>query len=219
MSAAQAPEAGDRSLVEERGRKRRLSALGLALDWRLDRLQEEYLRGSPGARADLAQLRRGLGKLAGSVPEIWSLTAVPESLSWDRDVPNRAEQAAHAALTIYALHQQSSPAPMHVRGVSFGQAAGRLAAGDGPSKEAVTRRFMAVSTANSVDEVLVHVRGLVTQLKSQHIGFDYAGFADDLHSLLTPGKESGVRIRWGRHFYGTAPLASDEAEESHLTEE
>lgn len=219
MNTAQVATLGDGLPVEDRERKRRLHPLGASLDWRLNQLQEEYLRGSPGARAGLARLRRGLGKAAGSVPEIWDLTIVPESLSWDRDEPNRAEQAAHAALTLYALHQQSSPVPVHVRGVSFGRAAGRLAGGDGPSKEAVARRFMAVSTATSVDEVLVHIRGLITQMKSQQIGFDYAAFADDLHDLLTPGKETGVRIRWGRHFYRTVPMASDDAETTVPTEE
>lgn len=55
-------------------RTRRLGPLGNALDWRIIRLQTEYLRDKPTARADLARLRRGLGKPAGSVPEIWDIT-------------------------------------------------------------------------------------------------------------------------------------------------
>ena len=123
--------------------------LGRALDWRLDRLQAEYLAGSPRARADLAKLRRALGKPAGSVPEAWEYTvgAVPESLRWDRDEPTRAEQAAHAALTLFAMHQQSMPVAAHVPGVSLGRAVGVLAAGGEQSADAVTRRFMAVATS------------------------------------------------------------------------
>lgn len=198
---------------------RRLGLLGTALDWRLARLQREYLEGSAGARADLAQLRRGLGKPPGSVPEIWDITvgAVPARLSWDRDEPSRGEQAAHATLTLFALHQQSLALPAHRPEVPFGRAAGRLATSDGPSQEAVTRRFMAVATSVTIQEVLVHVRGLINQLKAQHLGLDYARLADDLLGLLTPGRERMVQIRWGRDFYRTIPTASQDAESTDTT--
>lgn len=189
--------------AESAERPRWLGALGRALDSRLDRLQKAYLRESPSARADLARLRRGLGKAAGSVPEIWALTvgAVPPRLAWDRDEPSFAEQAAHAALTLYAVHQQSKPVPMHVRGVSFGHAVGRLRSSGQFSEEAVTRRFMAAATAGSAEGALIHLRGLITQLRTERIGFDYAAFADDLVGLLTPGRAQQVRLAWGRAFY------------------
>lgn len=188
-------------------RARRLGPLGSALDGQIKRLQEEYLRGSPAARADLARLRRGLGKPAGSVPEIWRITvgAVPPALSWSRDEPSRAEEAAHAALTLFALHQQSMPVPAHVPGVSIGHAVGQLRHDAGRSEEAVTRRFMAVATAASVEEVLIHVRGLITQLRGQHLGIDYARLADDLLALLNPAKAKSVRLAWGRDFYRVTP--------------
>ncbi len=200
-------------------RTRRLGPLGFALDWRIERLQADYLRGSSGARADLARLRRGLGKPAGSVPEIWEITvgAVPDSLSWDRDEPSRAEQAAHAALTLFALHQQSMPVPAHTAGATFGRAAGLLRGDSGRSEEAVTRRFMAVATAESIDEVLVHVRGLITQLRSARRGIDYARFADDLLGLLTPTRVKSVRLAWGRDFYRTTSDTPDGGENTPPT--
>ncbi|TNC22055.1 MULTISPECIES: type I-E CRISPR-associated protein Cse2/CasB [Amycolatopsis] len=186
-------------------RSRRLGPLGRALAWRIERLQREYLRAAPSARADLARLRRGLGKPAGSVPDLWEITvgAVPEELTWQRDEPSYAEQAAHAALTLYALHQQSLTVPAHVPGVSFGRAVGRLRFSDARSEEAVTRRFMAVATAQSVDEVLMHARGLITQLRTERQGLDYARFADDVAGLLTPAGAQRVRLAWGRAFYRT----------------
>lgn len=185
--------------------KRHLRRLGAALDWQIARLQREYLNGSPAARADLAQLRRAVGKPAGSVPEAWPLTIglVPEDLSWDGPQPSRAEQAAHAALTLYALHQQSMTGPAHMPGVSFGRAAGQLRHVGRWSEEAITRRFMAVSTAESIDEVLVHARGLITQLRAEKRGLDYARFADDLQRLLAPGRALAVRLQWGRDYYRT----------------
>ena len=109
------------------------------------------------------------------------------------------------AYLTYALHQQAMPVPAHVPGVSFGTAVSKLAASEGSSADAVTRRFMAVATAVSIDEVLVHVRGLVTQLRSRQLGFDYAKFADDLHLLLNPQYTALVRLSWGRDFYRTGP--------------
>lgn len=194
--------------------KRWLGTLGKALDGRLDRLQAEYLAGTPRARADIAKLRRALGKPTGSVPEVWEYTmaAVPSSLQWDRDEPTRAEDAAHAALTLFALHQQSMTVPAHQHNVSFGHAVGRLAQKEERSQQAVTRRFMAVATAGSMDAMLTHVRGLVTQLRSAQIGFDYARFADDLRNLLDPQRAQRVRLSWGRDFYrNTAPQTETES--------
>ncbi|MDV6013054.1 type I-E CRISPR-associated protein Cse2/CasB [Haloechinothrix sp. LS1_15] len=185
-------------------RSREHRELGRALEPRIDRLQNEYLRGSPSARADLAQLRRGLGKPAGSVPEIWEHTigAVPESMAGsDSTGPSRAEQAAHAALTLFSLHLQSQAAPVHWQGVSFGWAVGLLAQRDRAREQAITRRFMAAATAQSVDELLVHVRGLIDQLKAAGIGVDYAAFAGDIAALLTPARRESVRLVWGRDFY------------------
>lgn len=188
---------------------RRLRALGKALDPRIHQLQRQYLAQSSWARAELAKLRRGLGKQAGSVPEIWDLTvgSVPASSvrvsGWVTDDPTPAEQAAHAALTLYAAHQQSLTVPMHVPGVSFGSAVRRLAGHDARSEEAVVRRFMAAATAESVDELLTHVRGLIKQLRTARVGFDYARFADDIDGLLSPARAQSVRLSWGRAFYRT----------------
>lgn len=190
--------------------RRRLGRLGHAVDHRLDRLQSDYLAGSPHARADLAKLRRALNKPAGSVPEVWEYTvaAVPEALQGKGDRPSRAEEAAHGALTLFAVHQQSMPVPAHQPAVSFGQAVALLARLDETSEAAVTRRFTAVATAESMDEILVHVRGLVTQLRSTHHGFDYSRFADDLMDLLTPERVDRVRLAWGRDFYRTNTRAA-----------
>lgn len=187
-----------------------LSPLGHAIDRRLDRLQSDYLHGSPAARADIAKLRRALGKPAGSVPEVWeyTLAVVPPALQWDRDEPNRAEQSAHAALTLFALHQQSMTVPAHRPSVTFAEAVSQLTHHEQRSEQAVTRRFLAVATAGSMDEMLTHIRGLVAQLRAAHLGFDYARLADDLMVLLNPERAQKVRLTWGRDFYRTPASTS-----------
>ncbi len=183
--------------------RRYLGILGRAIDRRVTTLQREFLDGWPSARAQLAQLRRGVGKEPGSVPEIWSITVgeLPPSLTWDRDEPTRAEHAAHIAMTLYATHQQSQATGAHVPGVSFGQACAALRGADVASEQAVTRRFMAAATSATFAELVTHVRGLVTQLRARGIALDYAAFADDVQALLDPRRQTDVRLRWGRHYY------------------
>ncbi|MFD7161747.1 type I-E CRISPR-associated protein Cse2/CasB [Kribbella sp. NPDC059898] len=206
MSTDQGTAAGPQEAARTSGaqvarRPRRLEALGRAIDPRLWSLQKAFLAGAPWARADLARLRRGLGKAPGAVPEIWEMTigSIPPELAWNGDEPSRAEVAAHAAFTLYALHQQAFSRPAHVAGVGFGTAVRRLATGS--AEAAVTRRFMAVSTAGSIEELLTHARGLITQLRGTGHGLDYAMLADDIHALITPNRENKVKLAWGRGFY------------------
>ncbi|AYY15311.1 type I-E CRISPR-associated protein Cse2/CasB [Actinobacteria bacterium YIM 96077] len=220
MTTDTAAETATKTAVAPQQRHRRMRALGSALQWTISKLQREYLEGRPAARAELARLRRGLGKPAGSVPEIWETTigAVPEQLAGTDEHASRAEQAAHAALTLYAVHQQSRQDAMHVPGTSFGRAVRYLASRPEVSEDAVERRFMAVATAETIDEILVHVRGLVTQLKACSIGLDYAAFADDIHGLLTPGWATGVRLTWGRDFHRVhVPSSSETADDAPST--
>jgi len=144
---------------------------------------------------------------------------VPASLQWDRDEPSRAEQAAEATLTLFALHQQGMSVPAHQPQTTFGQAVARLAAAEQRSEQAVTRRFMAVTTSGSINEMLTHIRGLITQMRAAQIGFDYARLADDLMALLSVQRAQRVRLAWGRDFYRTAERPeADSASGSTTTE-
>ncbi|BCK56230.1 type I-E CRISPR-associated protein Cse2/CasB [Nocardia wallacei] len=194
-------------------RKYRLGDLGRFLDPRLTQLQDNLLRGVPAARADLARLRRGVGKPVGDVPEIWNLTVgdMPDHVRWSRgesypavwDDATRTEQAAHAAMTLFAVHQQSMTVRAHKPGTTFGTAVAQLKIRKTANTEAVTRRFTALATAETVEEFLTHARGLITQLRGEGLGFDYARFADDVVALLTPGRQVTVRLAWGRDFHRT----------------
>lgn len=169
-------------------------------------LQAQYLGGIASARAALAELRRGLSHPVGSDPRIWALTvgSLPPALTGHDDEPTRAEVAAHTAITLYALHQQSLSQGMHRPGIGFGSAVATLRGHEARSEAAVTRRFLTVATAASPEELIFHVRGLIAQLRHAQIGFDYGRFAGDVMLLLMPGRENGVRLRWGRQFYRRA---------------
>ena len=60
------------------------------------------------SRAELAELRRGVGRAPGEKPMLWGtiLTNLPEEFYGRNGEPSRAEWAIYIALTMFALHQQ-----------------------------------------------------------------------------------------------------------------
>ena len=61
----------------------------------------------PQRRAELAELRRGVGSQPGDLPALWGalLADMPEQLQGSNG-PSKAEWAVYTALTLFALHQQ-----------------------------------------------------------------------------------------------------------------
>ena len=174
-------------------------------------LQQRYQNDERGAVAELAVLRRGVTKPLGSDATLVGLTvaglyADPTKLP---DTPQNAELAAYAALTLFAVHQQSHRnARMHQYGYSFGRSA-RLLGKQTNAAEAVRRRFTALATASSWDETMHHARSLVQQLRAHGIPLDYGQFARDLLSLQHLTSADRVRLTWGRDFY-QVPRADDD---------
>ncbi|PSK61771.1 hypothetical protein B0E53_06326 [Micromonospora sp. MH33] len=168
-------------------------------------LQEAYLKESSYAVATLARLRRAVGRAPAADFTILEQTRVADDhleKDWLRDdEATHTEQAMHAALTLYAVHQQSiRDLPMHQDGVGLGAAVSRLAR-QSASAEAVRRRFAALGTANSYAAVTTHLRSLVRLLRDNRIPLDYGVLAEDLVALQKPWGPSQVRGRWGRDFY------------------
>lgn len=190
-----------------------LGELGAAVHARVRALQATRAASS-ATGATLARLRRAASKPPGGDPALWELTVggLPGHPTSDAATPE--EVAAHTALTLYALHQQSRAEPAHVRGIGIGQAVQRLAAANGQA--GVRRRFDAVATAASYGEVSHHLRGLIGQLRSAGIPLDYGMLADDLLQIQRGGQAATVRLRWARQLYRldqTATTATGESKE------
>ena len=151
-------------------------------------------------------LRKNIGKAPGADPTVWDATLgdLPVGLQgWD-DSPSFAESATHLALTLYAVHQQSQAKPMHVVGRGLGNAVRDfIGAGQGEEFESspTIRRFNALVTSDSIDEMAWHLRSLVTQLRGAGISLDYAQLAVDLYSFNFPESRAGIRLKWGRQLY------------------
>ncbi|GAB3430784.1 type I-E CRISPR-associated protein Cse2/CasB [Actinophytocola sediminis] len=168
---------------------------------RIGKLQGGYLADRSEAVAALARLRRGAGKPAGSVLDIIEHTHAEEFVrGWDDDAPSYAENAAHVAMTLFALHQQSQRKAVHVPGRRFGTAVRRLSPEQRPDGP-VMRRFAALGTADSFTELSHHLRGLVQLMRSGTVRLDYGQLARDLWLWQLPGRAPQVRLRWGRDFH------------------
>ncbi|MFG2043924.1 type I-E CRISPR-associated protein Cse2/CasB [Dactylosporangium sp. NPDC048998] len=184
-------------------------------------------RFASSAGADLAALRRGVGRLPGSVPAMW-----PFYTQINSDGRTTARYAAeHAALTLFAIHQQSQATSMHRPGIGLGTAVLRLRQhgqrrGGGPapatgpaapdwSKESpVDRRFNSAATASDVTELVLHLRGLVTQLRGIAQPLDYTMLFDDLRRWDFPEGAARARRRWGMQYFTRNGQTNDKDEDT-----
>ena len=94
-------------------------AVGVYVKKQLDHLaKDENTLNVSGSKALLAQLRRGIGKKPGELPELWGafLNSLPEELMSKSSEPSYAEWAIYTALTLFALHQQGHSEPMNSEG-------------------------------------------------------------------------------------------------------
>ncbi|HEY0636171.1 MAG TPA: type I-E CRISPR-associated protein Cse2/CasB [Pseudonocardiaceae bacterium] len=156
----------------------------------------------PGA--ELAALRRGLGREPGTVPAMWPFYL---HLRTDGTVSKKLS-AEHAALTLFAVHQQSHAAPMHRTGPGLGTAMRALRDSGKFSDDAVDRRFSAAATATSLTELTLHLRGLVTQLRTIPQPLDYDALFKDLVAWQSADQVGAVRRRWGSQYF-LRPAAGD----------
>jgi CRISPR system Cascade subunit CasB len=149
---------------------------------------------------ELAALRRGIDREAGTVPALWPYyTTLTED-----GRRTRALFAEHLALTLFAVHQQSKTLLMHRDGIGLGTAVLCLKRSGSFSDDAVDRRFAAAATATSLAELAVHLRGLVTQLRGITQPLDYSRLARDLRDWQTPERAAAVRRHWGGQYFAPA---------------
>lgn len=174
------------------------------------------------ARATLANLRRGIGKSPGDMPELWGLILadLPEELLSKTGEPTKGEWAVYTALTLYAMHQQSKNICMHEDGTGLGTAVGKLVKIE-EERERITRRFNMFASSSDIEEVSIHLRGLIRLLRKEGIALDYVKLACDLYDFQwREDSQAKVRLRWGQDFYfeinKRRKVNNDEREETSL---
>ena len=160
-------------------------------------------------RAELAELRRGVGRAPGELPALWGafLTDFPEEWYGYRGEPSREEWAVYTALTMFALHQQGNDFRtkwMDTDDRRFGQAVRMLAPTNDDSDEALNRvrnRFNIIATSANIRELANHLRAMIHFLRDANIAFDYADLAVDLYRFMSPISAPQVKLKWGQDFY------------------
>ncbi|WP_079032211.1 type I-E CRISPR-associated protein Cse1/CasA [Streptomyces specialis] len=208
----------------------RRDVVGIAVSKHIAGLQTGYLNDRSASVATLARLRRGVGKSAHEEPDLWGLTgteALHEECAGGRlpeDLLPQAEEAAHTALTLWSMHQQSHHRErMHVPGgLEFGAAVRRLMPSAEPD-EPIRKRFVRAATAPSPAILAQRLRDIVVLLRRDGIALDYGLLADQLLEWQESGGPERVRRSWGRAFHshrpqqagGPSPGPDDPADPGH----
>lgn len=157
------------------------------------------------AKAELANLRRSVNSRLEDCPQVWGTLyeGFPPELLGRQDEPSRSERAAHRALALFALHQQSKPAVMHRTGTGLGHAVRELADPTATDQHdaAVLRRFSVLVTSDGAEEFHHYLRGVVQQLRAESVPLDYGLLARDLVGIESPETAGAVRLRWARQLH------------------
>lgn len=181
----------------------------------------QLLAGDDSAvRRELAELRKGIGRVPGDIPKLWGImfSDLPEYMMGKRGQPSREEWAIYISLTLYALHQQSSNPKtesilINGRNMSLGRAACALVRKDGEdSRERVARRFNQIALADNIQTLAYYLRGFVQLLRANEVALDYPMLARDLCEYQWEKGARSVRLRWGQDFYNTSKDNEDNAE-------
>lgn len=155
-------------------------------------------------RAELAELRRGIGRKPGEISNIWAMLFedLPEDLMSQSGKASRAEWAISTALTMYALHQQGKEingGGVYRERYSLGRAVAELSGGE--IEESIQKRFIVLATSVDIEECAYHLRGIIQLLKNADIPLDYPALAADLYQYQLPDGAAEVQLRWGQDFY------------------
>lgn len=173
-----------------------------------DLRNDGYVQGGAAATAALAKLRHGACHEIGDDPSLleWTMPDIDDpricGRLTDDGTPTDRERAAYAAITLFAVHQQSN----HERSVhtdenrSLGYAVGYMAHGNF-NENGIRALFDRLQTANSWKQMIRYARSLIELLKREDATLNYGQLAQDLLALRS-GRDTArkVCLRWGHDF-------------------
>jgi CRISPR system Cascade subunit CasB len=116
------------------------------------------------------------------------------------------------------MYRQGKQAPARENGQekgskNIGYSLSALRVGD--STAAIDRRFNALITATTYDELIHHLRQMLKLLKSKMFGetnIDFGKLAQDLYKFLV-GKDENIRLSWARAYYRIYPKGGVESDQ------
>ncbi|WP_329886938.1 type I-E CRISPR-associated protein Cse2/CasB [Pseudoramibacter faecis] len=174
----------------------------------------ESQRESGTAKAALAELRRSAGQSFAEAQAVWPmlLAQMPESMLSSSGEPTAEENAVFAALQFYALCQQGSrrvsglpesdkPAEANEKRQRLNMGASLRTLRSDANEKALDRRFNAMLTAESFDELAYHLRQLIKLAKAAGVrAIDFPQLAEDLF-WFQRGSDQQVKLRWATAYY------------------
>lgn len=178
--------------------------------------KEDRVLDQSSSKAQLAQLRRGIGKSPGELPELWGvfLKNMPEELMGKDGKPSYAEWAVYTALTLFALHQQGHSVPMNEEGEEnrLGRAMRKLARST-EDEENIRRKLSIAARSDDMAELSYHLKTLVRLFGNHDIRLDYVELAKDLYWFQFENQADQIRLKWGQDFYRFAETKDNGKEE------
>jgi CRISPR system Cascade subunit CasB len=160
-------------------------------------------------KATLAKLRQSIGRNLAQTASVWPevFAELPEQFLSADGESTKEEQAIFTSLQLYALHQQGKSESVDVADnqANIGQTLKSLR--QGKNTTAIDRRFNAMITASTFDELTTHLRHLIKLLRKNNGKVSYAKLADDLF-WYQKGFDTKVKLRWGQSYYSA--ISNDE---------
>ncbi len=160
-------------------------------------------------KAYLAGLRQSINKdvhlATGVFPVIFS--NIPAEYLGKYGSLTAEERSIILTLQLFALHQQGKDQNVNVQADSkaettsgnLGASLSSLRVGD--DSQAIDRRFNAMITATSFNELANHLRHMIKLLKSKtETKVNYPQLAQDLF-WFQKGQQSSIRLKWSRSYY------------------
>ncbi|MBP2016154.1 type I-E CRISPR-associated protein Cse2/CasB [Anaerococcus degeneri] len=166
-------------------------------------------RENPGTKAIFANIRNSINKDSSVNMDAlaYVFQNIPEEfLGYNKNL-NDYEKSILTAVQMYALHQQAKVES--VLKLDYKEGERRQNLGDSLNSmrknndedKAIDRRFNAMITSSSFEELSHHLRQIIKLLKAKsEAKVDYASLADDLYWFLKNQRE-GLKIKWSRSYY------------------
>lgn len=177
----------------------------------------EMRRDTSSGKAILAKLRNSAGGSLNSSFQVWPvvLDKLPLEFLGTGANPTAEEQSILVTLQLYALHQQGKGETVLLKSHegkwnNLGQSLSILRTSE--NQVAVDRRFNALITSSTFEELTHHLRQIIKLLKARSSSaVDYAKLSEDLYWFLR-GYQDRVRLNWARAYYSTTKKGESENE-------
>lgn len=172
----------------------------------------------PSTKATLSNLRNSIGRpISDKVKSLQIIFEyMPKELLSNSFEMTKEEKAILTTLELYAIHQQSNTES--VNGINEGNwnnigYSFKSLRTEGEAGNSIDKRFNALVTSATFDELAYHLRQMVKLLKSKskNTKVDYPSLAGDLYNFLWENDER-IRLNWERAYYSYSKSEDEKGE-------